>query len=215
MDDKLKILNEVFEYIFVITTPKFSDRINNMKSRLAGVKYVFFDGVYGGEIDVEKYRRLGSKLTRGQLACAASHIKLYEKIVNEKLNNVLVLEDDCIFTENIVNLKKCYSQLPKNYSFFHLGYSECYGKKKYSENLFVVDHGNISQTHAIHLNVDGASRIIDVNKNLTQTADGVFKVLLEKFNIGAYLADPMMALQDNNGENATLVQIDKKYGFGF
>ena len=116
MDNPANILNEVFENIFLITILSFEDRIENMKKRLDGVNYEFFYGVYGGDLDVEKYRSAGSKLTRGQLACAASHMKVYEKIVNENLNNVLILEDDCVFHNNIVELKDYYSQLPKDYS---------------------------------------------------------------------------------------------------
>ena len=35
-------LNEVFDKIFVLTIPSFTDRIENMKQRLEGVDYEFF-----------------------------------------------------------------------------------------------------------------------------------------------------------------------------
>ncbi len=38
---KLKILNEVFNKVFVITTPHFEERIQNMKERLSGCEYEF------------------------------------------------------------------------------------------------------------------------------------------------------------------------------
>lgn len=212
---KLNILNEVFDHIFVITISSFVDRIEKMKSRLNGVDYQFFEGVYGGDLNVDKYRKYGSKLTRGQLSCAASHLKLYEKIVNENLRNVLILEDDCIFTENLVYLKNCYEQLPEKYSAFYLGYSECYTEINYSNNLYEVFSGNISQTHAMSVTIEGASKLLEINQNLLFTADGLFCELFKRYDTKAYLPNPIMILQDNQGETSTLVEIDKKYGFGF
>ncbi len=40
-------------------------------------------------------------LTKGAIACALSHVKVYQKIVDEKLEKALVLEDDAILPENI------------------------------------------------------------------------------------------------------------------
>lgn len=211
----MKILNEVFENIFVITIPSFEDRIENMKQRLEGCEYEFFYGTYGKDIDIEKYRSFGSRLTRGQLACAASHIKVYEKIVNENLNNVLILEDDCVFHNNIVELKDYYSQLPKDYSVFYLGHGECSSHDSYSKNLLEVSRGNVSYTHCMNVSLECASKVLDINKNLLWTADGVFCELLNRYDTKLYLANPLLSSQDNNGSTSTLVKIDKEFGMGF
>ena len=46
----MKILNEVFDKVLVLTTPYFEGRIENMKQRLEGCEYEFFYGTYGKEI---------------------------------------------------------------------------------------------------------------------------------------------------------------------
>ncbi len=117
----MEALNKIFDKIYVITIPSFTDRIENMKKRLDGIDYEFFYGVYGGDLDTSEYRDRGSKLTRGQLSCALSHYKIYEKMVQENLDNVLILEDDCAFNSSVIEIEKYYNQLPENYSVFYLG----------------------------------------------------------------------------------------------
>jgi glycosyl transferase family 25 len=212
----MKILNEVFDKILVLTTPHFEDRIQNMKTRMEGCEYEFFYGTYGGDIDVEKYRKLGSRLTRAQLACALSHRDICEKMVNEDLDNVLILEDDCVFTENLDNLKEYYSQLPDDYGVFFLGHDFSGIPSNYfSPNLLEVSKGSVAQFHCFNMTKTCAKIILDVNKDLLWTADGVSAEVLNRYEIRYYLANPKIAIQDNHGETSTLVSVDIKHGMGF
>lgn len=208
----MKFLNEIFDHIFVMTVPSFVDRIENMKSRLDNVDYEFFYGVYGGDIDIQSYRDLGSKLTRGQMSCSLSHVLLYQKIVDENLNNVLILEDDCAFNENIQNVSKCHEQLPKNFDVFYLGY-DCPSLTPFSENLYSASI-HIGHTHSICISNKCAAKMVELNKNLFWTADGAFIELLKNNEVPAYLANPKMTYQDNNGSDAKCVQVDKDHGMG-
>lgn len=45
---------------------------------------------------------INSKKSKGRMACFASHIKALEYIVNNKLNNIVVLEDDAFLDGNII-----------------------------------------------------------------------------------------------------------------
>ena len=209
----MKFLNNLFDHIFVMSIPTFVDRIENMKQRLDGVDYEFFYGIYGKDVDVQKYRDLGSKLTRGQMSCSLSHILLYEKIVNENLDNILILEDDCAFNENISNAANCLSELPSNFDVFYLGY-DCPSTTTFSDNLFSA-RTHIGHTHSICVSNKCANKMVELNKNLYWTADGAFVELLKTNDVPAYLANPKMTYQDNNGSDAKCVQVDKKYGMGF
>jgi GR25 family glycosyltransferase involved in LPS biosynthesis len=209
----MKILNEVFDKVFVLTTPYFEQRIQNMKERLEGCQYDFFYGAYGGDIDVAHYRSLGSRLTRGQLACALSHYQICEKMVNENLDNVLILEDDCGFHDNIQSLPEYYSQLPHNYGIFFLGY-DCPNNSQYSQNLIEVSSGNVGYTHSMNMRKSCAEMILEVNKDLLWTADGVSTEVLNRYETKFYLANPKLTYQDNDGTTSTLVEVDIKHGMG-
>ncbi len=209
----MKILNEVFDKVLVLTTPYFEQRIQNMKERLEGCEYEFFYGTYGGDIDVSHYRSLGSRLTRGQLACALSHYQICEKMVNENLDNVLILEDDCGFHDNLQSLPEYYSQLPDNYGIFFLGY-DCPNNSQYSQNLIEVSSGNVGYTHSMNMRKSCAEMILEVNKDLLWTADGVSTEVLNRYETKFYLANPKLTYQDNDGTTSTLVEVDIKHGMG-
>jgi glycosyl transferase family 25 len=210
----MKVLNEVFTKVFVITTPYFEERIQNMKERLSGCEYEFFYGTYGRDIDVESYRKLGSRLTRAQLACALSHRDLCQKIVDENLDNVLILEDDCLFSKEIENLPYYYSQLPVDYGIFFLGYDCPMATKIHSENLVEVSSGVVGYTHSMNMRRTCAEMVLEVNKDLLWTADGVSNEILNRYETKFYLSSPQLVYQDNDGTTSTLLEVDKKYGMG-
>lgn len=209
----MKILNEIFDKILVITIPSFDDRIENMKQRLEGVEYEFFYGAYGRDIDVEYYRSKGSRLTRGQLGCALSHYQIYQKMIDENLDNVLILEDDCVFNENVVELPEYYSELPENYAVFYLGY-DCPFTSPYSNKLN-LSNGSVGWTHSMNVRNHCAEKILEINKDLLWTADGAFAQLHSTYGTQYHLAIPQLTYQDNDGTTSTLVEVDKKYGMGF
>jgi len=209
-------LNKVFDKIFVLTIPSFTDRIENMKQRLEGVDYEFFYGTYGGDLDVTPYREAGSRLTRGQLSCALSHYNIYKKIVEEDIQNALILEDDCIFTENINRIEEYAEQLPDEYSVFYLGFQEGSAGSGYSSNLNILTGRGVSHTHAMNVKKSCAELMLEFNKNLVWTADGAFNELAKVHDVKYLLANPIIINQDNGGgDDSTLVIVDKIYGFGF
>jgi len=209
-------LNKVFDKIFVLTIPSFTDRIENMKQRLEGVDYEFFYGTYGGDLDVTPYREAGSRLTRGQLSCALSHYNIYKKIVEEDIQNALILEDDCIFTENINRIEEYAEQLPDEYSVFYLGFQEGSAGSGYSSNLNILTGRGVGHTHAMNVKKSCAELMLEFNKNLVWTADGAFNELAKVHDVKYLLANPIIINQDNGGgDDSTLVIVDKIYGFGF
>ena len=209
-------LNKVFDKIFVLTIPAFTDRIENMKQRLEGVDYEFFYGTYGGDLDVTPYREAGSRLTRGQLSCALSHYNIYKKIVEEDIQNALILEDDCIFTENINRIEEYAEQLPDEYSVFYLGFQEGSAGSGYSSNLNILTGRGVGHTHAMNVKKSCAELMLEFNKNLVWTADGAFNELAKVHDVKYLLANPIIINQDNGGgDDSTFVIVDKIYGFGF
>lgn len=209
-------LNKVFDKVFVLTVPSFEERINNMKQRLEGVDYEFFYGVYGGDLDVIPYREVGSRLTRGQLSCVLSHHMIYKKIVEDNIENALILEDDCIFNENVAHIEEYAKQLPEEYSVFYLGYQEEYSGVPYSNNLNILTGRGVGHTHAMNVRKSCAEIMLEFNKNMLWTADGAFNELAKVYDVKYCLANPKIAMQDNfGGDDCTLETIDKTYGLGF
>ena len=92
--------------IYVINLDRCPDRREKMSRRLdeLGLEYKFFAGVDGALLSekriAEVYKpmaafvRLGRELHPNEIACAWSHIKLYEMMIAEGIEEMVILEDD-------------------------------------------------------------------------------------------------------------------------
>ncbi|HDR1862121.1 TPA: glycosyltransferase family 25 protein [Pasteurella multocida] len=93
----------------MVISLKNSPRRQIISHRLSGLglDFEFFDAVYGKDLTEEELEKIdyeffpkycGSKgaLTLGEIGCAMSHIKIYEYIVANNLEQVIILEDDAI-----------------------------------------------------------------------------------------------------------------------
>lgn len=91
--------------IFVVTLKKETERQDVVRQRMAklGLEFEFFYGVDGYSLSESELDRVdqefcrvnfGHELSLGEIGCALSHIKLYEKIQKEDVERALILEDD-------------------------------------------------------------------------------------------------------------------------
>src|SRR5690625_7796816 len=90
--------------VYVITLKRHVKRQELMRQRMAhlGVEFEFFYGVDGYQLSESELARVdqaycrehfGHELTHGEIGCALSHIKLYEKIQKEGIEQALILEE--------------------------------------------------------------------------------------------------------------------------
>ncbi len=209
----MHILNKVFDKIYVITM-EGSFRIERMKERLQGIDYEFFYGVNGATLDKTPYIEMGSKQTRGQLGCTLSHYKLYEKIVAEKFERVLILEDDCQFNPCVENLELYMANLPEDWGLFYVGWDNNSLPVNYSTNLCEISQRYsmaIMGTAGIAIRPHFAERLIELNKNFAYTADGLLTEAVIQYGLKTYAAVPRMSQQDGLG--SITCDIDRDYGF--
>ncbi len=118
--------------LFVINLKRSRERRDRMEDRLGslGLKHTFIEAVDGNELSDQDILEIQAKASslqkkwpnrgpvlRGEIGCALSHLKVYEKVVNENLDYACILEDDvCIDfprvlryileKENLVNLNR-------------------------------------------------------------------------------------------------------------
>ena len=82
--------------------------------------------------------RRGKHLHRGEIGCALSHIKLYQEIVNDGLEAMLILEDDVKIDPEIRSVAKVWHDFPDNWDVVFLG---CNTRRVFLKN---ISCGNIS-----------------------------------------------------------------------
>ena len=210
----MHILNKFFDKIYVITLEGSSTRIERMVERLKGVEYEFFYGVNGATLDKTPYIEVGSKQTRGQLGCTLSHYNLYEKIVKEDIDKVLILEDDCLLNDNVNNLETYFEQLPEDWGLFYVGWDNHGLPSNYSTNLCELSQNfviAIEGTQSIAIRPFFAKKLLVLNKNAHYTADGNLTEVVKQYGVRTYAAVPKMSSQDGLG--SITCDIDREYGF--
>ncbi|MCX8020095.1 MAG: glycosyltransferase family 25 protein [Chitinophagaceae bacterium] len=147
------VLKQNFDKIFVVTVSSFTERQEKMKQKLQGIDFEFFFGVHKDEItdDFMAHEYVYDKkntlspghyfkpMTKSEMACALSHRRLYEHIIEQGIQKSLILEDDAIpAPENLQLLNEYMKHLPNDWEFLYFGYWK-YEKRSFSyitKNLF-------------------------------------------------------------------------------
>lgn len=132
-----KHLNSFFDKIYIVTIERAKDRHEFIKKSLDGLNYEFVYGqdrndltpdIIAKDYDksaAQKLRYRNSGLRDNEVAIALSHRKVYQKIVDEKVEKALIFEDDAFFIEkNTLFIPKVISELPKDWEFLYFGYNQ-------------------------------------------------------------------------------------------
>ncbi|CAD7286476.1 glycosyltransferase family 25 protein [Campylobacter suis] len=95
-----------------------------------GLDYEFIEGIYGRGLSEDELRKSvydydNCFITKGEVGCALSHLKIYQKIVDENIPYALILEDDTVFNSefrNYLNILQVFLQTKQNYELVCLMY---------------------------------------------------------------------------------------------
>jgi GR25 family glycosyltransferase involved in LPS biosynthesis len=222
----MHILNKYCEHIFVISIDRYNrkDYVNN---QLKDVTFEYFDGVDGSLFTEEFYNNYWNNrlpnshgLGRGNLGCSLSHLNLYKKIYNEKLNNVLILEDDILITDNINRLDEYFKNI-NNYNLIYFGMNN--GNKQY--DMFLPRNNNILILNKYTLrinqifNIEGTNayfirdynfvkNLIDFQSKWLYTADGCLMEYLKEYDLTYHIFLPQI-IKTNNNLSSISYKIDK------
>lgn len=126
------------KYTIISINDRSINNIEKNKKILKSFDFVdsieFFNGNIGNAWDVINHKGIRqdvwspydgrtSEPLPGELGIWVSTLNVLEYIVNNKIEMLLVLEDDVILQNNFVNdLQKCLTDLPKNFDFLSLFY---------------------------------------------------------------------------------------------
>jgi glycosyl transferase family 25 len=99
--------------IFIINLKSCKDRREKTLSecKKIGFSAEIFTAIDGRELTQEQLNVMVKDhtingLTKGEIGCSLSHIGVYKKICDEKIERALILEDDIAFNDNIPNVLK-------------------------------------------------------------------------------------------------------------
>jgi GR25 family glycosyltransferase involved in LPS biosynthesis len=152
---------------FVIhVAEKSPERLEICKSRVKNAGYkniIIFDGVnLRNHQDIDNVVKLFPRcpgfhngLSRGQIGCALSHLKILRHIVDNNIERATIFEDDVIFHPNWNILsKRYYHHTPKNYDMIYIG-------NQININSNKINTEPAFCTHAYIVTLMGAKRLLN------------------------------------------------------
>lgn len=133
----MRILNDHFDKIYVITLARATERQKNVKRFFEGVDFDFFYGIDKMNLNMEdlintkvydpekakKLHRNNKEMFLGQIACSLSHRELYKEILQKGYKKVLIMEDDFVpaAVENN-DIQNITAELPADWELVYWGY---------------------------------------------------------------------------------------------
>ena len=115
-----------------------------------------------GIIDAyNKDMRVYEPLTQGGIGCALSHKRVYQKIIDDKINRCLILEDDAKFDIDFSDkLKQIEKNVPQDFDILFLGYHVSYIRKEENDYYFVPN-----KTYGLFgyiVSQEGAKKLLEI-----------------------------------------------------
>jgi glycosyl transferase family 25 len=173
--------------IFVLNLKRSTDRRKVMQEQMDKhqINFEFIEAIDGKQLTKEQLarvdiktanRRLGRTMINNEIGCALSHASIYQKMVDEKIKEAIILEDDVILTSGFVKHLKLST-------LSNLGY-DClllYYKYYYIGIIKQIDSFDNYQIHSLNNNPHGAVayylnykmalRLKEITKTISYVAD--------------------------------------------
>ncbi len=172
---------------YVINLARAVERRAHMEQQLQrlGIDYEIFPAIDGQELSEEDLRQYSAKeakklngreLSKGEIGCALSHLRIYEKLISSGEEDCLILEDDVNIGQMFVEILRHKEKLPSDWEFINF----VTDAKEQPFGLPICDiyrparfKNRANRTSANLVNVKGARKLAAHARPLRTSADGL------------------------------------------
>ncbi len=183
-------LYKYFDKIYCINLDRRPDRYEFAKKEFEkfGIENVERFSAIDGNLITNN-----TNLLKGELGILETHISLIKKCIEEGLNNVLIMEDDVVFTNKLNNLDEYMLSVPSDWDFIYFGGNHKYGNPPEKINEKVIKLNFTVAIHCIAIKNTMFETILNVLEMKKKQVDGYYGDLQKIFN--AYSFYPNIANQ--------------------
>jgi GR25 family glycosyltransferase involved in LPS biosynthesis len=189
-------LKNYFDRVFCINLDRRKDRWSETVTELK--KWDLFNGVnrFKG-VDGSKlsYENKKFRVSHGELGLLKTHIKLLQLAKTKKYENILILEDDIQFTEEIKNLDEYMSLVPSDWDILYFGgnHNLHEGEKLNKINDKIIKCSRTYTTHCIVFRNTIYDKCLDLIKGCDKPVDVYYSSLQKELNVYSFY--PSIAFQ--------------------
>lgn len=187
------MLKEYFDKIYCINLDRRKDRWEETIKEL---------DKWGISDEVERYSAVdGSllenpyKVNNGELGLIETHLKIIKEAKDKNYKNVLILEDDIEFTDEIKNINNYFAMLPKKWDILWFGanHNKHMGNKINLINEKIIKCNKAYSTHCIAFNNSIYDLVIELLLRRQKAVDVYYSEIQNGYD--CYSFHPSIALQ--------------------
>lgn len=173
--------------VFVVNLAGATERRKGIEAQLRflDLDYEIIEAVDGKALTPEQEaqvdragaeRRLGEPLLPGEVGCALSHQKVYQRMLELGLDNAIVLEDDALLGDGFLSVVRALTRSPEDLVLLHHCYSFSYPWSR-KRRPFAPDHRLLPCTRtpcstvAYYLTSKAASKLVTGGSPIRGRAD--------------------------------------------
>lgn len=177
-----------FPPVFVVNLESSADRREFISAQLdkLGIPFEIFPAVDGRKLPQEEvdagYDAAGSvsffgrELTRGEIGCSWSHLNIYRRMVEDKIEEALVLEDDVILCDELPEILKREAEFPGDWELMFLSHNNAVSSVWDRQKLFGPYHivrfvENPNWTSGYLIRLSGAAKLLEAGFPIRMPAD--------------------------------------------
>jgi GR25 family glycosyltransferase involved in LPS biosynthesis len=179
-------LFDEFDKTFLINLERRKDRLDSFDEQVKSLnlgEYERFDAVDGKKIDLSQYK---TSLNSGQLGLILTVIDIIKICKEKNYKNVLILEDDCIFTEKNINYKNILSYFPSDWDMIYFGgnHNNHMGWEQPKEvNEKIIKLSNTFSTHFVVIKNTLFDHLLTILPKYKEPLDVTYVRLQKIFNV--------------------------------
>jgi len=186
----------------IINLEKDKEKYKNMsdKLNLFDIPYSRFNAILGTDIydnfkSSGKIQNNGYNLRSHQVGCWQSHYKIWQHMIFNNIERLLIFEDDCSFVNDFKNLyhKTLEMIKDKEYDILFLGYSGA--NVVINKDLHLLDHGVPRCTHAYVLTLSGAKKLVEKMSIIDYPIDEIIGRMFSRKELKGYRTSYILVYQ--------------------
>jgi len=142
-------MEKYVDNVYLINMDKDTERLEKVtkECKKFNINFERFCGINPLKLSKKELNKYVSKTCQnicpnGIIGCGVSHMKIYEDAIKNNYKNILVLEDDVYFSDELYEeLNKAMLELPKDYDILYLGcFGICDKEQVYNMDLNLLFH---------------------------------------------------------------------------
>lgn len=182
-----------FDKVFCINLDRRPDRMENFINQVNKFDLGDFERISAVDGDLLIQH---NHLLKGEVGILKTVINIIKHSIEKKYENILIIEDDCSFTEEIIVIQDYFDLLPSDWHMLYMGGNHNIHigidpPKKINEKVMKLHH--TYSAHFIAIKSILFNEILDISIEFKEPIDVIYSNLQKKYN--AYSFYPAIAKQ--------------------